>query len=365
MGALIFILILIVLVLVHEWGHYITAIKYGVKVMEFGFGFPPKAKVLGKRGDTEFTLNWIPFGGFVRIFGEDPNDKLEEGEDKKKAFYNQSHKRQIVVLSAGVACNFLLAILLFTGAFSLGVPVVKENLPAGYDAKEELTITGVEKESVAELSGVLAGDRIVSVFNEQSGIFITDPNTEEFLGVVRSSGDENISLGLERKGKEIFVDVTPKVGEQEVPRIGVSLEELSILKLPVHKAFIYSVGSSIRITGDITLAIANLIGDAVTGKGSLDGLSGPVGIANATGEASSLGFSYILILAAILSLNLAIVNLLPFPALDGGRIVIALFEGTFRKKAHPGIVQTANTIGFLLLIGLMILITWHDIKVLF
>ncbi len=353
------------LVLVHEWGHYITAVKYGVKVMEFGFGFPPKAKVLGKKGDTEFTLNWIPFGGFVRIFGEDPNDKLEEGEDKKRAFYNQSHRRQIIVLSAGVACNFILAILFFTGAFSIGVPVVKENLPPGYSAQSSLTVTSVDSEKSADVAGVLAGDSIVSIFNEKDAVFVANPNTEEFLKVIKNSENEEVSLVLERKGKEVELPVTPKVDEEGEVRIGVSLEELSTLKLPIHKAFIYSVSSSIRITGDITLAIFNLIADAVTGKGSLEGLSGPVGIANATGEASSLGFSYLLILAAILSLNLAVINLLPFPALDGGRIVIAIFEGVSKKKAHPKIVQTANTIGFLLLIGLMLIITWNDVRNLF
>jgi len=366
MTLIIFIIILGLLVLVHELGHFLAAKKAGVRVDEFGFGYPPRALTLGEKWGTKFSLNWIPFGGFVKIFGEDynaPQPPLNLRGGAEKRFTDVSKKWQAAILAAGVIFNILFAWVLFSVGFLVGLPAPVEN-EFGMAVKDpSLTVISVLPQSPAETAGLKAGDKIVEVSSASKKIQTPDPMVvSDFIN--NSSG--TVKVGIDRGGKMLGFELLPQPGLVDGKKIiGVSMDMVGILQLPLHRAVIEGARTTVEITYLTARGLVGLLVDAVRGNGDLSQVTGPVGIVGLVGDASRLGFTYLLTFTALISINLAIVNLIPIPALDGGRLLFVAIESITRRPINPKIASSLNMIGFALLLLLMIVITTKDILNLF
>lgn len=364
MSIIIFIIILSALVIVHELGHFLVARYFGIRVDEFGLGFPPRAKKLFVWKDTPFTLNWLPFGGFVKIFGENPeniatNNNLEV-ELPSNSFQSKNRCIQALVLVAGVFGNFIFAWLLVSLGFITGLPV-SSDFPVPVE-NSRTTITLVLPESPAFLAGLKSGDAIISVSRNGISSEISPENISAFIG----QSFEPITFEVER-GKEISKKViVPKEGiVSGRPAVGISMDTIGIAKLLPHQALWYGFKTTSKLTLLTGRAIFTFISEALGGRADLSSVTGPVGIVGMVGDVRELGFAYLLTFAALISINLSIINLLPFPALDGGRLLFVLVESVTRRPVPPRIFNALNTAGFAFLIFLMILITIRDVRNIF
>jgi len=376
MNILIFIIILLVLVLVHEFGHFWSAKKFGIRVDEFGFGFPPK--LFGfKKGETEYTFNLLPIGGFVKIFGDNADaltaketDENISGVDASRAFVNKAKWKQAIVLFAGIFANFLLAWILFSVGFMSGLPTSVGNEPEGYAATDaHLTIISVLPDSPAETMGLKSGDRIVSIESGSDMVEYENINPTSLKSFIVAHGNEEIKLGyLRNESGEMItvVGVTPtKISDSDIPIMGISMDEIGVVKLPFFRAFYEGMKLNWSMTKGTAVGLFTLIKEGVAGKGSLSSVSGPVGMVGIVGDAYQFGFVYLLSFAALISINLAIINLIPFPALDGGRLLFLLIEKIKGSPLNSKFANSANMVGFALLIILMIFVTYHDVAKLF
>jgi regulator of sigma E protease len=353
MSIIIFIIILSVLVIVHELGHFLVAKKFGIKVDEFGLGYPPKAKSLFKWKGTDFTLNWLPFGGFVRIFGENPTEE-EIAED---SFQSKNRGIQAAVLVAGVAGNFLFAWLLISLGFMTGLAApVGTSLPVE-DAKT--VITTVLPGSPADEAGLKAGDAIVSLTRGGASPELSPESISDFIDDSR----EPIAFIVDRGGNRSEISVSPEEGVVEgKPAIGIAMDVVGSVHLPPHKALWHGLVVSSEMTWLTAKALGTFIISAISGSADLSQVTGPVGIVSMVGDVTELGFSYLVTFTAVISINLAIINLVPFPALDGGRLLFVGIEALIRRPVPARIFNAVNTAGFFLLIFLMILITVRDVR---
>jgi len=375
MTILIFFAVLLVLIVVHEFGHFIVAKKLGIRVDEFGVGFPPK--LFGKKyGETEYTINAIPFGGFVKIFGENPDEESTSGPDKDRALMHKPKLVQAAVLFAGVFFNMLLAWVLFSITFMSGVPVLNssqsENL-IPYLSDERIVITQVLKDSPAEKALLIPGDEIVSLSvvpavagaASQGGDAVAPLNVRDVSAFVNTHGKEPVTLAFKRNGVSDTAIITPQkgliTGASEVFAIGVGTGLVSTLQLPVHLAIFEGGKQTFNMLYRVTVGIGTFLYDAVLFKADLSTIAGPVGIVGLVGDATALGFMVLLNFTAIISLNLAVINLIPFPALDGGRLLFLLIEAIKGSPIKPQIANAFNFIGFALLILLMLVVTYGDI----
>lgn len=366
MNLLIFLIVLLVLVLVHEWGHFWTAKKFGIRVDEFGFGFPPKLFGV-KKGETEYTFNLLPIGGFVKIFGENPDDESIHGPDSKRSFVNKPRWQQGIVLIAGVLANFILAWLLFSIAFMSGMPTsVRGELRDYIDGETNLVVISVLKDSPADKAGITTGQKILKVEDSQKNI-LEKPSPESFTSFIASNPDKELKITyLEKDNTEKSLLVVPELKSEEGKGfIGISMDELGVVKFPFFKALYEGFKMNFIMIGATASGLYHFIADSVTGKGSLDAVTGPVGLASIVGDAYRFGFVYLLSFAALISVNLGVLNLMPFPALDGGRLLFLLIEKIKGSRISPKFANTANAIGFFLLIGLMIVVTYNDIAKMF
>jgi regulator of sigma E protease len=384
MSVLIFLGVLFVLVLVHELGHFVTAKWTGMRVDEFGIGFPPRLFGM-KRGETEYTFNLFPVGGFVKIAGEDATDVAsspvssgtrdrrsealaeagEGGEDGDvttgRLFSDKSKWAQSAVLLAGITMNIVFAWLLVTIAFTMGV----ESSVAEEEATEgaRLTVTNVLPGSPAERAGLAPGSLVKSV--ESKGDTLTDLKPSTFSAFVESHGDAPLTIlytaGEELRVAQLTAEKNTIPSDAERPAVGVALSlvdtvERSLLE-SAKDSFVYTV-TGLR---DITLGIGSLIFDAVRFRADLSQVAGPVGIVGLVGEASAYGITALLMFTAFISLNLAVINVLPFPALDGGRLLFVLIEAVKGSPIRAEYAGMLNTVGFFILILLMVAVTWNDV----
>ena len=367
MSIILFIIILAILILAHEFGHFIVAKKSGIRVDEFGIGFPPK--LYGKKfGETEYTINAIPFGGFVKIFGEDPNSESMTGPESSRSFVNQPKIIQIAVLCAGVFFNLLLAWILITSSLLIGSAFSSTSPhPNGqWVEKPVLTIVEVVKDSPADKAGIRAGDTITSFSNAFKQDSVKNATPEIFQSFIADYPKEPISISIERGNKAQRVAVIPKEGiVSGRPAIGIAMDMVGTMKLPLHLA-IYEGGKlTLLYTKETFKGIFGLISASFQGKADMAQVSGPVGIVKIVGEASHLGFDRLLALTAIISINLAVVNILPIPALDGGRVFFVLIETVKRSPIKPKFANTVNAIGFFVLLALILIVTFSDVWKLF
>ena len=345
MSIVYFIIILLVLVVVHEYGHFQTAIWFKMKVEEFAFGFPPRLFSKIRKG-VKYSFNLLPLGGYVKIKGEDGED-LSEG-----SFASKSYIAQITVLIAGILMNVLIAWVLFFGALSVGLPQATNDTD-----NSKVLVTNVVSGQPAEQAGLLRGDVIEKISYENRDLTITDPAT-----VTSAVHDgKQLKFTVLRNGSETTLDVIPQ-NIDGIQKIGVELQSIASTKTTIGSD---TLTSSIKMTGfyvkETFVGFVDLFHKLFTGTSVKDQVSGPIGIVKQVGQASDFGFAYLLFFAGILSINLAILNLVPFPGLDGGRILFVLIEAVTRKKVSQKVLGTVNAVGILLLLALMVLITIKDI----
>ena len=364
MNIIIFFIVLLVLVLVHEFGHFITAKKFGIRVDEFGFGFPPKLFGI-KKGETEYTFNLLPIGGFVKIFGENPDDENTNGPDKGRSFVHKPRWQQAIVLVAGVVANFLLAWVLFSVGFMSGLPTSVGSTSEGQSLSDvNLVVVSVAPKSPAELAGLKSGDKIVRLgFGEE---VVSEINPDTLKSFVVSHQNKEIELGYTRgKDKNINITKVTPVGMDGEPKIGISMDMIGTSKLPFFASLWEGGKLTLYVIKSTAVGLFSLVSDAIVGKGSFDSVAGPVGMVGIAGDAYEFGLVYLMSFAALISVNLGIINLLPFPALDGGRLFFLLIEKIKGSRIDSKIANTANMIGFVILLVLMLVITFHDILKLF
>ncbi|OGI65257.1 hypothetical protein A3A95_03585 [Candidatus Nomurabacteria bacterium RIFCSPLOWO2_01_FULL_39_18] len=363
MNILIFLIILLVLVLVHEFGHFFTAKRFGIRVDEFGFGFPPKLFGI-KKGETEYTFNLLPLGGFVKIFGENPNEENTNGPDADRSFINKPKWKQAVVLFAGVLMNFLLAWVLFSFGFMSGLPTsVGSGVGNGELTDVNLVVVSVSPNSPAETSGLKSGDKIV--FIGKGGLSTTFISPETVRSFVAGGGE--IEIGYLRGGNktENFTKIYPKKNGGEEYVIGIAMDQIGIARLPVFTALWEGMKLTLLLTKSTAVGLYTLVVEGLKGQGSLDSITGPIGMVGIVGDAYEFGFVYLLSFAALISINLSIINLVPFPALDGGRLFFLLIEKIKGSRINPKVTNMTNMIGFGILILLMLVVTYHDVVKLF
>lgn len=332
------------LILGHEAGHFFTAKTFGLKVDEFGFGFPPRIKAW-KKGDTEYSVNWLPFGGFVRIGGErgefemiNPDGTQKNAADGARLFYTQPAWKKSVIMLAGVFMNFLLGWILLSLTLMIGAP-------------QALVIGGIQPNSPAAQAGIMAGD-IVKDFK----------TAESFIGFVTAHRGTSITVAVIRNNKELDFTVVPRV--QTGPNEGAIGVELSETGTP-REGFFAAVKDGFMDAGIILWltigAFVKLIVQLFAHASLLPGVVGPVGIFGLAEETGKIGLVYLLQLLGVISLNLTIVNLIPFPALDGGRFVMTIVEKIKGSVIPYKVEAWVNGIGFAFLILLMVLLTIRDV----
>lgn len=361
MSIILFILILFILVLVHELGHFAVAKLAKIRVDEFGFGYPPRAAKLFTRGGTLFTLNWLPFGGFVKIFGENPDGENTHGPQAAYSFVHKPKWVQASVLLAGVAMNFILAWVLFSVGFMSGLPTSVGSEPTGATlANEKLVVTNILPGKPADVAGIKPGDEIVSL---KTDIDILDRPTPETLKIfIGSHTGQEISFGYLRYGTEAIASVIPETGIIEgTGAIGIGMDMIGTLKLPFFQAFKEGIIVAYSASKEIVLTLGKLLHDSFVGRPDISSLTGPIGIVGAVGDAYQFGLIYLLSFTAIISLNLAVINLIPFPALDGGRLFFIIIESIKGSPVSAKIQNWINILGFGVLILLMLVVTYHDI----
>lgn len=345
------ILIISILVLVHEWGHFYFARKLGIRVEEFGFGFPPKVFSFVKN-NVRYSLNLLPLGGFVKIFGEHG-----EGEGNAESFVSRPAWQRFIILAAGVFMNLLLAWVFFSIGAGIGVPQVADDSAGNIP----VSIIGVLPESPAQKAGLKFGDQILEMkrAHEVSLRIETEEDVREFTDAYRG---EEMTL-IVRRGEDVKeIKATPRahVPEGEGP-LGIALGRLVVEKAPWYLAPFEGLRTLWRTVFLTLEGLGSIIGDFVTSGSTTAAVSGPVGIFFFAQDSQVLGISFFLQFVGILSVNLAILNFLPIPALDGGRILFLLIEKIRGVRTNPAVENMVHTIGFVLLILLMVLVTYRDV----
>lgn len=351
---LLFLVVLSLLVFVHELGHFLVAKKMGMKVEEFGFGFPPRA-IGVKKGDTTYSINWIPLGGFVRIKGESGENRTDHD-----SFASKKAWQRFFVLVAGVAMNLVLAAVLLSIVFMIGLPTaIEETLPANARVQETtLTVATVVKDSPAAQAGIQEGDVIVSL---DGRVFEKADEARAYIGESASDGVQVLVKSKKDDGYYTYDLTAEALTGTETIGIGVGFLQIGVVTYPFFEAIGQGVKSTIEFTKLVVEGFVGLIVNLVTGKGVGVELSGPVGIAVLTGQVAALGFAYLLQFTALLSINLAVINILPFPALDGGRVLFLLIEKLRGQPVSQKVEGMVHNAGFLLLMVLVVFVTFKDI----
>ena len=362
MSIIIFLLVLAVLIFVHELGHFIVAKKFGIRVDEFAIGFPPK--IWSKKyGETTYAINSIPFGGYVKIFGENPDEESMKGPDSARSFVNASRLKQAAVLVSGIAFNILFAWIVLSISFMSGLTTSVRDSYASYIKDHHIIIIAAQADSPARLSGFVGGETIISL--ESDGIKINTADVAEVQNFIANSSG-GIKIDYKRNNELKTATVTATEGLIEGRKaIGIAMDTVGTVKLPAHKAFFEGVKLTGATTKNVAIGLYHFIFDAFRGKADFSQVSGPVGIVGLVGEASTLGIVYLMSFAAFISINLAVINIIPFPALDGGRILFVAIEAVRRKAISPKIANALNGAGFALLILLMLVVTYKDIVKMF
>lgn len=356
-----FFIILTLLVIIHELGHFIAAKKNNVLVEEFGFGLPPR--IFGiKHGETLYSLNWLPIGGFVKVLGEEEHEldkKKLPPELQNKTFVSKPAPVKILILTAGVLANFILGWVIVSYLFTQGVPVPTDNA----------VVMEIAKGSPAAEAGLAKGDRIMQFAeqdNSQQWHVFKVKTTDDVSRIAKEHAGNDLLLSFERDGHFIDTSITPRKNppKGEGP-LGVVVSQYVIKKYVWYQAPFYGLLESANITYQIMKELGKTLFSFLTFQKTPVDVAGPIGIAKIAGEALKVGHMAVLQLLGLLSLNLAVINILPFPALDGGRLAFVVYETIFRRKINPQIERRLNMAGFAILLSLIGLVTINDILKIF
>jgi len=363
-----FIFILGALVVIHELGHFGMARGFRIRVQEFGIGFPPRARVLRAKGETLYTLNWLPIGGFVRLEGEDGDS------DDPRSFATQRLWKKLVVLAAGVAMNLLLAFVIFFGIALLATP------------QGGLSFAEVQPGSPAETAGLVAGDTIVAVDGATFDLFPGPDAGREAIETLRGKAGETVTLtvkGEDGAVREVTATLRPPEEAADQGALGIRGAQLVFTGDYEGRDIVAAVGAGIAWTVSAFTLILDGLGQLgasiVANPGQAPPVSGPVGIASQVGDVFwQLGPIFTLYLAGLLSANLALVNILPFPPLDGGRMLVLVLKALLSRGGRVlravgvrvdgpsaetaiSVERLTYLVGFVFLFGFLLWITYFDI----
>ncbi|MDO8592424.1 MAG: RIP metalloprotease RseP [bacterium] len=368
---IIFILVLSVLVFAHELGHFMMARRFGVKAEEFGFGFPPRAfgiyknaagqwklvwgaKEVADAPGTVYSINWLPLGGFVKIKGENGDQKNEPDSFACRPVWQRA-----VILSAGVIMNVILASVLIISGYLAGLPQALDN---GIDPRanvrdQKIQIVQVIKDSPASAAGLRIGDAILSIDSQQ---FLNFGQLQAYVG---SKAGQQLDYKIKRGRDEFNEKITPVI-IKETGRggIGIALSQTGVVSYPWYLAIWQGLITTFSLVWAIILAFYELLKGLLAGQGVSADLAGPVGIAAITGQVARMGFIYLMQFTALLSINLAVINFFPFPALDGGRVLFLIIEKIKGSPVKKEVEGAIHNIGFALLMALVLLVTLKDVS---
>ena len=346
----IFLLTFTVIIAVHEFGHYLTARLLGMKVLEFAFGFPPRIAAI-RHAEIDYSINAIPFGGFVRILGQDDFAIRQAGEGQPGSFTSKPWWAQAIVLAAGVTMNMILALFVLTIAFATGTTA----------STGDVRVREVAPDSPALRAGIQAGDLVRSIDDREV------KSSNDLVNYVRAQArlrpDQEVTLVLERNGRPLpAVKAVPRAEPPEGQGpLGISLEEV---QGPISVALPEAFGQAVALSGQVVGQIAELPGQLLAPRGATDAptVGGPIEIFRVTGEVAQFGLPTFLKLVGVLSVNLAVLNIVPFPGLDGGRLFFVLLGGIFRVRLTPQVEAAVHAVGFVLLLLLLVVVSIADIR---
>lgn len=373
-SLLYFLAVLAILVVSHEFGHFIFAKKTGMGVHEFGFGFPPRfLGIQFKKGDrkkwrlvwgnrdldetdeeygTVYSLNWLPLGGFVKIKGENGEDAVDQDSFAAKKFWQKS-----LVLCAGVMMNVVLAFVLLTIGYIVGLPQNVDNMAdVSRVSDRRIEILQTLPGKPAEAAGIQAGDVVLQVGDLQN------PRLKQMQEYVDTHKNEQILVRVKRNDQIIDKKIQPVVyNDTGKGGLGIAIAEVGNVRYPFFSAIWQGAKTTVWYLKEIIVAFYLLLKGLFAGHGVGEAVSGPVGVAVMTGRVAKLGWIYLIQFAAMLSLNLAVFNILPIPALDGGRQLFLIIAKLRGKAVSQKLEQIFHTIGFALLMLLVLVVTIRDL----
>jgi len=343
----IFLIVLSILIFAHEFGHFIVAKRAGVRVEEFGIGYPPR--IWGKKiGETIYSLNALPFGGFVKLYGEELAEKVKE---KKEAFWAKSKKTKTAVICAGVLANFILAIVVFSIVYSVvGIPT----------RTGQVGIVGIAPDSPADKFGLAEEDLILAVDNQNVA------DLDHFIELIDEKKGNSVSILVEREKENLVFSLAPRESppEGEGP-LGVVVSDMEMVHYPVwqmpFRGAVEGLKEAFAWTSLVVGGLGKMITDLLTQGVVPKDIAGPLGILQITGGVAQSGILAVLQFIGVLSVNLAVINILPFPALDGGKLVFVAYEAITRRRPKPALERWVNAAGMAILIFLISLVTINDI----
>ena len=352
----VFLIVLTILVFVHEYGHYWVAKRNGVRVEAFSVGFGPEIWGRNDASGTRWKICVIPLGGYVKMFGEG-GDVSEDGEkselsdaEKAVSFYYKTVSQRAAIVAAGPIVNFIFAIFAFAilaGAVGNAVPLA--------------AVGKVFKDSAAEIAGFKSGDRFISINEEEINLF------SDLLRIVTENPDTALSFQIDRAGKEITLSATPKLtvqknaeGEEiEIGLLGVEWSPDFVSYERQNPAMALWVG--VQRTYMVTTNILSYIGDMFSGRRGTDELGGPLRIAQISGQMAEQGIGAVILLMAMLSVNLGLINLFPIPMLDGGHLAFYLIEALLGRPLGAKAQEYGFRFGLILVLMLVVFVTWNDL----
>lgn len=352
MSILLVFIILSILVLIHEFGHFIVAKKNDVYVEEFGFGLPPRLFGL-KIGETLYSFNLLPFGGFVKVLGEEEaeiKEKTIPKELEKRTFTRKKPIQKALIVMAGVIANFILGWVIISYLFTKGVPVPTNNV----------IVENVVKNSPAEAAGLKPNDIIQSITVGKNQYSLKTSN--QLIQLTKKYAGQSMFLTVTRDKKQLKTSIIPR---KDPPKgegpLGIIITSFSEKKYPWYQAPFFGLIEAMKITQAIIMELLKMFFRLFTFQKIGVDVTGPIGIAQITSKAMKFGTSAVLQLLGLLSLNLAVVNILPFPSLDGGRLSLIIYEWISKKKVNPSFEKRLNLIGFVVLLSLIFLVTINDL----
>ena len=352
----VFLIVLTVLVFVHEYGHYWVAKRNGVRVEAFSVGFGPEIWGRNDASGTRWKICAIPLGGYVKMFGEG-GDVSEDGEqvelsdaEKAVSFYYKTVSQRAAIVAAGPIVNFVFAIFAFAilaGAVGTAVPLA--------------AVGTVFKDSAAEIAGFKSGDRFISINEEEINLF------SDLRRIVTKNPDTALSFQIDRAGKEITLSATPKLSVQknaegeeiEIGLLGVEWSPEFVSYERQNPAVALWVG--VQRTYMVTTNILSYIGDMFSGRRGTEELGGPLRIAQISGQMAEQGIAEVILLMAMLSVNLGLINLFPIPMLDGGHLAFYLIESLLGRPLGAKAQEYGFRFGLILVLMLVVFVTWNDL----
>ena len=356
MSLFIFIAILVALIWVHELGHFVAAKLFGIRVDEFAIGFPPRLLRI-RYGETEYTFNLLLVGGFVRIHGEDPGTDIRD----PRSMASKPRPVQAAVLVAGVAMNLAFGWLALSAGFMVGMAATPGSSAFGDVRDVRATVTQVLPDSPADKVGLKPGDKIESLQTgaQKLGTPLSAENITNFIG---DHQNESLVVSVLRGNDEKVFVAKPEEGIVPGKKaLGINMADVGVLQLPPHLALLQGAISAKQLTVSTAQGLGIFFSQLFLGVADWGSVAGPVGIAGAGASAVQNGFAAAAFITALISINLAIINIIPIPGLDGGRLLIIIVEAVLRRPVSPKIITTLSLCGFALLIMLMLVVTYHDI----